>query len=279
MVFDAIYDFFCKPIVEYSGYNLVNTIVYAAILLAVAFWLVLPWLKRSGFPLDHRFLLAVIPFILFGSSFRILEDLRLLQRSCDPFSVWFYTITPGIYIATGILTIVALWLSLKIGKKDAEKTLKIFGGIGLIFALPVLVFLLTRFTVWNGFFGVLFLAAVLSFIAKHGTKWWKKTKPILESKLNRMVFFGQMLDASATFISIQFYNCSEQHVLSAGIIGSFGPFAFVVVKFALMLLVLYYADKEVEDAKTRDFIKILVAIIGFAPGIRDALTLAVGTCL
>lgn len=279
MAADFVFDFFCKPIVEYSGYNLVNTIVYAGILLAVAFWLVLPGLKRSGLPLDHRFLLAVIPFILFGSSFRILEDLRLLQRSCDPFSIWFYTITPGIYIAIGMLTILALWLSLKIGKKDAEKTLKIFGGIGLLFALPVLVFLLSRFTVWNGFFGVLFLAAALSFIAKHGTKLWKKTKPILESKLNRMVFLGQMLDASATFTALQFYNCSEQHVLSAGIINSFGPFAFVVVKFVLMLLVLYYADQEVEDPKTRDFIKILVAIIGFAPGIRDVLTLAVGTCL
>ncbi len=279
MVSGIIYDFFCKPIVEYSGYNLVNTIVYAGMLLAVAFWLVLPWLKRSGLPLDHRFLLALLPFILFGSSFRILEDLRILQRSCDPFSIWFYTITPGIYIATGILTIFALWLSLKIGKKDAEKTLKIFGGIGLIFSLPVLFFLLSRFAVWNGFFGILFLAAALSFVAKHGAKLWKKTKPIMESKLNRMVFFGQMLDASATFVALQFGNCSEQHVLSAGIINAFGPFAFVVVKFALMLLVLYYADKEMEDAKTRDFIKILVAIIGFAPGIRDALTLAVGTCL
>jgi uncharacterized membrane protein len=101
----------------------------------------------------------------------------------------------------------------------------------------------------------------------------------LESRLNQLVFFGQMLDASATFTAIQFYHCSEQHVLSSGIINSFSPFAFVIVKFVLILLVLYFADQEIKNEKLRDFIKIVIAIIGFAPGIRDALTLAVGTCL
>lgn len=279
MASDILFDFFCKPIVDYSGYNLVNTLVYAVILLAVAFLIVVPWLKRSQLLLNHRFLFSLLPFILLGSSFRILEDLRLVQRSCNPFSPWFYTITPGIYIATGILTIAALWLSLQIGKKDSNKTLRFFGAIGTVLAIPVLVFLLLRFKVWNGFFGVLALALALLLVARFGTKAWKKTRPILESQLNQLVFLGQMLDASATFTAIQFYHCAEEHVLSGGIINAFGPFAFVIVKFALMLLVLYYADKEVEDAKTRDFIKILIAIIGFAPGIRDALTLAVGTCL
>ncbi|MFH0955069.1 MAG: DUF63 family protein [Candidatus Micrarchaeota archaeon] len=284
MAADFVFEYFCKPILQREGYNLVNTGVYAAILLVIAFGLVIPWLKKTKLPLDHRFLAALLPFIVLGSGFRVFEDLGLVHRSCNPLSPWFYTITPGIYIAVGILTILALWISLKInGKNTPEKNpsriFKIFGGIGIVLTLPVLFFLGTRTIVWDGIAGVFFLAALTTAIAVLASKRFSKTKKLFEILLNRLVFFGQMLDANATFVSLQFYNCSEQHVLSAGIISSFGPFAFVIVKFALMYLVLYFADKEIEDEKTRQFVKILIGIIGFAPGIRDALTLGVGTCL
>jgi uncharacterized membrane protein len=265
--------------VNYSGYNLVNTIVYAVILLVISFGLILPWLKRTGLPLNHRFLLALIPFILFGSAFRVLEDLHLLQRSCNPFSPWFYTISPGIFIAVAVLTIVSLQIGIWIAKKNHPKAMKIAFGIGLVMAIPVVVFLSLRFRVLDGFLGVLVLSLAITMIAYFGTRLFQKTRTVLESRLNQLVFFGQMLDASATFTAIQFYHCSEQHVLSSGIINSFSPFAFVIVKFVLILLVLYFADQEIKNEKLRDFIKIVIAIIGFAPGIRDALTLAVGTCL
>ncbi len=229
-------------------------------------------------PFDQRFLIALLPFIVLGSSFRVLEDLKLLARSCNPLSLSFYTITPGIYIATGALTILALWVSVNLAKKNPEKTFFYFKIGGAVLALPALVFVLTQTIVWNGVLGVLVLTLLLTVVAVLGTRFFSKTKTLFSSRMNQLVFLGQMLDASATFVSIEFFTCGEQHVLSAGIINAFGPFSFVIVKFALMLLVLYYADREVEDPKTRDFVKIIIAIIGFAPGIRDTLTLGVGTC-
>lgn len=279
MAADFLFDFFCKPILEHEGYNLVNTLTYAAILLAVAFGFVLPWLKKEKLALDNRFLLSLLSFVLLGSSFRILEDLQIVSRSCNPFSPGFYTITPGIYILVGILSIAALWISLRIHPQNQSNALKIFGMIGLILALPILLFLFLQFRVWNGVAGVLILAMTLTLLVRVASKWFSATKKLFDDNLNAVVFFGQMLDASATFVSIQFYHCTEQHVLSAGIINWFGPFGFVVVKFALMLLVLYYTDKEVENVHQRNFIKLLIAIIGFAPGTRDTLTLGVGTCL
>lgn len=275
---DFVQQYFCDPILKYSGYNLINTAVYAAILLIVSFVLVLPWLRKNRIMEHPWFLFSVIPFIVLGSSLRILEDLRIFPRSCNPLEPAFYTISPGIYILIGILTIVALWLSLRAGKEHG-KALKIFAGIGTLLSVPVLVFLLPRFQVWDGFFGVFAFAAILTFIAWLATRSFVQTRIVLQNRLNQTVFFGQMLDASATFTAIEFYNCTEQHVLSAGIIDSFGPIAFVIVKFALMLAVLYYTDKEIEKAENRVFIKLLIAIIGFAPGLRDVLTLAVGTCL
>lgn len=281
MVGDFVFEYFCKPILERQGYNLVNTITYAAILLAIVFLLVLPWLKKTKLPLDHRFLAALLPFIVLGSSFRVFEDLGIISRSCNPFSPEFYTITPGIYIAVGLLTILALWISTKLNQKqdNPNKTFQIFGGIGIILAIPALFFLGPHLIVWDGMAGVLALALITTAIAVFGSRFFSKTKKLFENKLNSLVFFGQMLDANATFVSLQFYNCAEQHVLSAGIINMFGAFAFVIVKFFLIYLVLYFADKEIEDEKTRQFVKILIGIIGYAPGIRDLLTLGVGTCL
>ncbi|MBU1930524.1 DUF63 family protein [Candidatus Micrarchaeota archaeon] len=279
MIQEIVHDFFCRPILEYSGYNPLNTAVYAVILLVIAFGLVLPWLKRMKIPLNGRFLLALLPFIVLGSSFRIIEDLQLVPRSCDPFSPWFYTITPGIYLLIAVIAILILGISHRIGKEDHLKTLKIFSITGSLLALPILVFLFSQFVVWDGFFWVLVFTGVLTWVAWLITRAFPQTKTILKSRFNQLVFAGQMLDASATFTAIQFYSCGEQHVLSAGIINFFGPIGFVGAKFILMVLILYFADKEIENPALRNFIKIVIAIIGFAPGIRDALTLGVGTCL
>lgn len=276
MATDFVFEFFCRPILEQTGYNLVNTLVYVVILLAIAFGLVWPWLKKTQIPLDHRFLVALLPFIVLGSSLRILEDLQLVSATCNPVSVGFYAITPGIYILVGVLAILSVWLANRFAKNHFFVAL---GGIGILLAFGPLLFVLSKIIVWDGLVGVVVLALVLTGIGVFGSRFFKKTKALFSNRFNQLVFLGQMLDASATFVSLQFYNCSEQHVLSAGIIDLFGPFSFVIVKFVLMLLVLYFADKEIDDPKTNWFVKLLIGIIGFAPGLRDVLTLGVGTCL
>src|SRR3989344_2100965 len=93
---DFIQQYFFDPILEYSGYNIVNTLVYGIILLVVAFYLVYPFFNRKGVKFDTKFALAVLAFVLFGSTIRILEDLRIFGRSANPLDPGFYTITPGI---------------------------------------------------------------------------------------------------------------------------------------------------------------------------------------
>ncbi|MDP2973570.1 MAG: DUF63 family protein, partial [Candidatus Diapherotrites archaeon] len=57
------------------------------------------------------------------------------------------------------------------------------------------------------------------------------------------------------------------------------PISFIIVKIALVLAIVYYIDKEIKSENLRGFIKIVIAILGFATGLRDLLTLGVGTCL
>ncbi|MBS3061974.1 MAG: DUF63 family protein [Candidatus Diapherotrites archaeon] len=277
MVIEILNDFFCKPILNYEGYNLVNTLVYGVILLVIAFKIVYPFFNKRNIRFDHRFLISLLPFILLGSSFRIFEDLKLIPRSCNPLEPAFYTISPGVYIFIGILTILSLWLSLEISKKTKYSALTVFTAIGSVFALISLVFLAPFITEWIAVIAIPVFTLLLVIGATILTRMHSKTKTLLDhNPQNQLVLFGQLLDGSATFTAIQFFGFSEQHVVSNAIIQGFGPIAFLIVKFGLMLAILYFADKEIEDENLRGFIKIFIAIIGFAPGIRDVLLIGVG---
>ncbi len=274
---NILMDFFCKPIETYAGYNPINTFAYAAILIVVAFFIVFPFFDKRGIKFNARFLLAVLPYIILGSSMRILEDLKIFPRSCNPLDWAFYTISPGIYIAIGLFTIAALVFSLAIAKKTKKDSLLVFGIIGAIAALPFLLIGLLHFSVLSGFAFILLLAAAITTIVFFAFK--KLKNKLLESKLNLLALFSQMLDASATFTALQFYACSEQHFVPAFLIQNIGAWSFVIVKLAITLLILKYVDKEIKNPNLSGFVKIVIAILGFATGTRDLLTVAVGTCL
>jgi len=282
MVSDLINEFFVEPILSHSGYNLINTLVYAVILLAIAFFVVFPFFRKKGIFFDFNFFKSVFPFIVFGSAIRIFEEnhsavyFELFERSADPLSFGFYTVSPGIYILVGLLTIFSLIISFFLSKFLKREPLQIFMGIGLLLSVPVVLFHLINLVNFFEFFFVLVFTALIVFVLKFLNG--KLNQNILSSNLNLAVLFGQTLDGVATFTALSFFSSySEQHVFSNFIIESFSPFAFIIVKVLLALLVLWYVDKEVEDEKLKNFIKLFVLIIGFAPGIRDVFSLGLTT--
>lgn len=272
---DLLFEFFCKPIIERAGYNLVNTLVYGAILFALAFFVIFPFLDRKGIKFDLKFMLALIPFIFLGSSFRIWEDMGIVGRSCNPLELQFYTFTPGIYIAVFAITILSLAISRILAKKFGKSHELIFGIIGFIVALPVVLFDLQKFSQFTGFIEVIALTIAVIFLTKFAIEFFKKG--FFSDKLNLLALAGQALDGSATVVSTQLFNCGEQHVVSNIVLQYFPP-AFILIKVAFVSLFLYYVEKDVKSKNLQGFLKIVVIILGFAPGIRDLLTLAVGTC-
>ena len=275
---DFIRDYFEKPALGHGGYNLVNTLVYAAILLLVAFKVVYPQLDKRGVKFNVQFMLALLPFILFGSSARVLEDMGLLPRSFNPLEFGYYTYTPGIYIAVGLLTILSLFVARFAAAKTGFSFYKILGGIGLGLALPVVLFEFTRFRAWEGFAGIALGFAVLTGIVCLAVEraWWKDFS---RNKLNVLAVGGQALDGVAPFVAMQFYQCGEQHVVSRAVIDLGGPLAFPIVKMFLIAVILFYVEKEVKEKNLNDYIKVFIVILGFATGTRDLFTVGVGTCL
>ena len=96
--------------------------------------------------------------------------------------------------------------------------------------------------------------------------------------MNILILAGQTLDGTATYVATQMFRCGEQHPLSEAILG-IHPALFVAVKILIALMIIYAVDKEIEDENLRGFIKVAVAILGFAPGLRDMITVGAGTCL
>jgi len=262
--------YFCNPIMQSQGYNLVNTLVFAAIALVLAFFVIFPYFKRKGVKFDFKFALAVLGFVLLGSSARLIEDLRLVARTCNPAEVGFWLVTPGIYIAVGLFAIFSLVLAVWVEKKFKIDKLKFFGVLGFLAALPFVVFDFLSYKQFYGFGLVLFFLVLFFAIVFYILKFLKIK--VLNSSFNKLAFAGQLLDGTASFVAIGFFGYWEQHPVSAGIL-SISPILFPIVKVLVILAILYYTDRELKDENLKGFVKVLVMIFGFAPGLRDWLTI------
>lgn len=285
---EIIYKFleteFINPIKYHEGYRPIMTLTYALILIGLSFFVIYPILHRRGVKFNLKFVLALIPYILFGISLRVIEDMvvsgavtnTLFERGVVPWELGYYLVSPGIWFLIGGITIFSLLYSRFLSKKFNLDFYKVFAGLGMIFWLPVLAFDLMHFTVLDGFFGIIVLTLAVTGLTYFIVNFLKKE--FFKDRLNLLAVGGQALDGSATFVASQFFRCGEQHFLSAAIIG-FLPLAFIIVKVLLAIVILYYVDKEIKNENLRGFIKTFIIIMGFATGLRDLFTVAVGTCL
>ncbi len=276
MARDLIFEYFCRPMIDPSvqGYNFVNTSVYAAILFLAAIFVVWPFLKSNKIKPDFKFMLSLLPYVVFGSALRVLNDQGILHKTCNPLDLNFLSFTPGIWILTAAIAMLGILVAKKFAKENEFG--KWFAGFGLLFAVPVVMFNVTMFVVWDGFLITLGAAIAATFIVKKLVEL--KYKEFFSDKLNVLVLGGQILDGFATVTATAFYNCGEQHPISEIILGA-NPFLFPLVKIGIALLLIYFVDSDIKDRNFAGFIKIAVVILGIATGTRDLITLAAGTCL
>lgn len=273
-------DYFVKPIFERTGYNMVNTLAYAAIALG-ALYLIWSFLKKKGFDFASRdFLYGVGAFVLFGSTARVLTDAvdagHSLGVLSQMFGYGYLTVTPGIYIVTAALFL----FSIAIG--HAMKQPRFPAYAGLLLWLPCFLLLAPLMQNFEYFLLGIVIAAVGSLASFFLLKKFAKLELGLHEKL---AIFGQALDGAATFVVIDIFSAQtgkgyfEQHVLSGGI-GTATPlgfFLFFLVKVSLATAIVYFLKKEKMDARDAALVLIVVAIMGFAPGIRDLLRMLAGT--
>ncbi|MFH1588445.1 MAG: DUF63 family protein [Candidatus Diapherotrites archaeon] len=274
---EIINEFFIRPVLDPSvqGYNIFNTLVYGALLLIISFYVLYPFLNKKGIQFNFKFFLALIPFILIGTTLRALNAAGLFNKTINPLDFGFYTFTPGVWLFTFFLVLIGLLIAFITAKKINKEFELILGVTGLIFFLPVLFIALPNFTQVMPFIYSLLLVLIIVIVSKYAIELFLKN--FFKEKLNLTVLAGQAMDAGFTAYAITFCNYSEQHPVSDFILG-IHPALFIAVKIALIAAILYFVDKEVEEKNLNGFIKVFLSILGFATGIASLVKLGLIGC-
>ena len=246
-------DWFYQYFLKRGGYNPINTTVYSIILI-ISVLLIFKLLKKLRVKFDKRLALAISPFVLLGSSIRVLEDSGILHG--------YLFITPGIYFLVFSITISTLLISLFLERKKGTPYFKPMFITGLILTAPV--FGILRY---KNFLGLVYVILYL-------IPWVILLKIIPWLKENKIVTGLHLFDANTTFISMSYFGYHEQHVLPRYLIGLFGtPFSFVILKFIVLVVILFTIDKYSNDKEFNNYIKLIIGILGAATGTRDFLRL------
>lgn len=281
-----IYNYFIRPILDHSGYNIVNTLVYAAIAI-MAIYAIYRMIK-GRIAIDSRFITSVLCFVLLGSTMRVVTD-SIDTGVFKPVTIvheWmldshmydypsgvnnsilnYLMVSPGVYLLVSFVLFASIIVLHRI------KRMHLLGYIGLALWLPHLLLLLPFMGYAIYAIPVILLAAVPTYLAFR----------FLKDRIATGVVAGHALDGAATFFVIDIFSkisgiqYGEQHVFSAGIgeiTGTF--FSFYLVKIAISLIAANFLIKEKMEIDERNYIALVLMIIGFAPGIRDMLRMMIG---
>ncbi len=263
-----INEFYIEPIIYDTGYNPVNTVTWA-IVLGIAVLGLIRLFRRLEIKADERLVLYTVPYILAGSSMRVIEDAELLSPP------WKYMlITPLIYFLVFAVTIASLLITRKILGRDFYRG---YAAVGIIWTILNLAALATL-----GFKNIWVIAAVFTlgsalagaiYLSRRVLPWLK----FLDNRYNLAILYAHMLDASSTYIGVDWFGYYEKHVVPTILIDLTGTAAVMFpLKLLILLPVLSMIDESMKDPTLRNLTKLALIILGLAPAVRNTLRLALG---
>ena len=245
-----------------------DTITWALIL-GLAVLGLIRLLGRAGIAADGRLVAYTLPYILAGSSLRVIEDADMVAAP------WRYLlITPLIFFLVFLVTSASLFVTRRIWKDGFYSR---YAAIGFIWTALNLALLSSQgwqnlwvipavFVMGSG------LAGGLILLGRH-VSWLG----FLEDKFSRMILYAHMLDASSTYLGVDWFFYQEKHVLPTYLIDLAGTAAVMFpLKLAVLLPVLYMIDRSLEEPSLRNLTRLTLITLGLAPAVRNTLRLALG---
>lgn len=267
-VYNWVYKYYAEPIIHDTGYNPVNTVTWA-ILLGICILGLIRIFKRLDLKMDEKLVLYTLPYILAGSSLRVVEDAGLVKPP-----VSYLLITPLIYFLVFFVTTVSLVLTRKFLGLKFQRT---YAAIGLLWTFVNLAALSTvgvqRPLVPVA---VLFLGTLLTGII-YLLRLPLPRLNFLENRYNLAILYSHMLDASSTYIGVDWFGYYEKHVVPTYLIDLTGTAAIMYpLKLLVLLPLLSIIDKYIEDKSLLNLTKLALIVLGLAPAIRNTLRLTLG---
>ncbi|MDI6886653.1 MAG: DUF63 family protein [archaeon] len=269
--------YYIHPITHDTGYNPVNTITWALVLV-VCLFLALKVLKKLEIEIARRFIAAVSPYIVVGASLRVMEDAEIVT---PPLS--YLLITPLIFFLLFFCCVTILILSVKLSRSQKRRgydyTL-IFGLIGFIWLIATLTILLGKEDIVFGWvlFAVigisgLLISVIYAIAASFGAHF-------LTDRLNVAVLAAHLLDASSSFIGIDILGYTGKHVIEGLIVTYAGTAAGMYpLKLGILAPILYLVDTQFTDEaeiELKNLVLLALIVIGLAPAVRNTLRMMLG---
>jgi uncharacterized membrane protein len=265
---DWIYKYYVEPVVYETGYNPINTLTWALIL-GIMILVIIKLFRRLELKMDERLIIYTLPYILAGSSLRVIEDADLVAPLMK-----YFLITPLIYFLVFSVTVSSLLITRKIIGSDF---FRVYAAIGLIWlSLNLATLTSIGFDYPWVILAVLLMGSIITviiYLLKLKLTWLC----FLDNKLNLLILYVHMLDASSTYIGMDWFEYYEEHVVPTLLINFIGT-AMVMfpLKILIILAVLSLIDKSLEDPSLRNLTKLVLITLGLAPAARNTLRLALG---
>ncbi len=275
----ATVDMFLPDIIQttfFSGYTVFNTVVYTLILVIFVLAIIKMFKKLDINSISIFY--AIISFIFLGSSTRALVDNGFYPKTV-------FLITPGLYILVGLITIASFLFSIYLfNKMEIDYRYTLF-FLGIIFSVPniilfskinftAIIYALITWIVASLIFMV--IAFLVSYIMNKNSH--NAIEKILHYKINFSIVLAHLFDASTTYVAVEYFNYYEQHVLPNAINQLFDTYLTLFpMKIIVIVAVLYIIDQYFEDQIIKNLLKLTVFVLGLAPGLRNILTMALGT--
>jgi uncharacterized membrane protein len=260
-----------------ADYTVQDYVIYIAILLVVLWVFQRFVFRRIDF--DRNFLMATIPYIIFGITLRMLVDVGIYEKS------QYWNVTPGVHIVSVSLGMAGVLTGLFLRRYfEIEYWVPVMavGSLAALFVLSKLVpeidhpvRILPPVFMAGGITAIIYLLS--GFHPKLGIFRWPS---------NMAIIFAHLFDGSATYIGIDYYGFYEEHLLPDILINAAGTaFVMIPLKIMVVLLAIYYVERwyreeaQGEDVKkmTTQYhvLKLVFFILGFGPGMRDSILPAV----
>lgn len=241
----------------------VNDYIIAILLLLLIVGVVSKYLF-TRIKLDRRFIYSVAPVGVLAISIRVLADAGVYQKSD------YWSVTPGIYVLAFLIGVALLVLGALLESKTGIQYWKfsmLLGSAAAFYFVAVLSqHIETPGRVLYPVILALGITGLIYFLS------FAEAAKIFRLKENAAIIFAHMLDASGTFIGINYYGFSEEHILPEIFIALAGNAVVMIpLKLAVVLTLLYLIEKSKEDDLS--MIKFILFILGFGPGARNALLL------
>jgi uncharacterized membrane protein len=263
-----IYEYYIDPIVYDTGYNPVNTVTWALILGGMLL-VIIRLFRRLEIKLDEKFVFSTVPYILAGASLRVVEDANLVATPLK-----YLLITPIIYFLAAAVTLATLCLCRLVLK---ERYLSGYAAFGLFWAGANLLLLFSKGTDKLGVPLVIFCLGSVAALAV----WALASRlnlQFLSDRLNQLILYAHMLDASSTYVGVDWFGYAEKHVLPNYLIDHVGT-ALVMYPLKLLILIPVLAlidDALRDDPSLKNLTKLALLTLGLAPALRNTIRLTLG---